>query len=825
MDRMPLKEIIKPRFRYTTEDVEHDVNQIFSAFGLTPHVHQMECLKKLLEDVQNNHSSNNYLMQHSTGSGKSLTIASLAHFLYNLHTETGPKYDKVIVLNDRVHLDTQLYCTVKAVLGVIDKIEVKRVKNSVKLQEDLEDIKCRIFCTTLQKFSFVETQLPSDLNIAIISDEAHRSHGAAATRKLHTMLSGEQRQNRHITYFSFTATPTSKCLRLFGTHKDGLIRPFHCFSLAEAESQGLVMNVLKNYYVVPKMFNLSGKTKAVDPIADGLQVAKNLSDEIRMTENLMKRRAEFIINHFDELIKRTDSSSFKGIAMLVCRTRKSVIKYTQMLRAVINEKGLDYGVFGAFSETDIDGVMESEEKLNTMYNTYSDSKHITELLKDQQKNIRIIVAADKLQTGFDEPRLMCMYVDKVLSGSHAVQTLGRLDRICKGKKEVYVVDFANQSDSLKKAWGTFYHEALLFESDTDVKRQDVFQTVKMRLKKIDGIKEQNIEIAKEAIKNENIERRIRLLNPVQTDMLLFLKLVDYFQDDNDRELKYSFISKLYTSISSQSDKTISLTQLLKSSLSVSVDETLEFNATHIPIVSIPQSAPKGNSLAIYQRRCKEMTSTEVVEMAEKMVDGENINNDPVSQFSNEIYSKNNRDLLRGIVNKYSKTPVKRKPSKKIEINAYCRQNIHHLLGWDKVSGTLRFLLKEVINSKILEQFIHENGIAFLFVCCNNAKPYEGSFGQAALQVILDCLKPVYIPLLSETMFDVNFLINSFCQNTKFLAAPALKILVRLCSLFPLIKKYVLACEFFREKLKEYSGTSSLFLKQAIDSFVRQHISV
>ncbi|ELP85691.1 hypothetical protein EIN_410300 [Entamoeba invadens IP1] len=818
MEQFPDKRPSPPR--YTDAAVAKDVTWIFESFQMEPRDHQMVCLQKLLEDLQSQTPQNNYLMQHATGSGKSMTIAVLSHFLYNL--DDGKRFDKIIVLNDRIHLDTQLCNTVKSVIAVSDGVKVKRMKNSTKLQKALQDKETRMFCTTLQKFAFVETELPNDLNIAIISDEAHRSHGAAATRKLHTMLTGEQRQNRHITYFSFTATPTQKCLRLFGTHRDGLIRPFHCFSLAESETKGLVLNVLRNYSVVPKMYNLTGKTKGIEMITDGKQVARCLSDEIRTTESLMKRRAEFIIEHFSNLAEQKDNDKFKGIAMLVCRTRKSVIKYTQMLRNVITEKGKDFGVFGTFSETDIDGVMESEEKLNTMYNTYSDSKHICELLKDQSKNIRIIVAADKLQTGFDEPRLMCMYVDKVLNGAHAVQTLGRLDRKCEGKDEVFVVDFSNQMEALKKAWGAFYHEALLFESDSDVKRQDVFNAVKMRLKTIEGVKEKNVEVARIAVKQENVERRIRMTNPVQTDMLLFLKLVDYFQDDNDTDVKYSFISKLYTSLSTQNTKTASLTQLLKSSLGVSVDgEKVE--AVDMPITSIERSGPIANSLAVYQRRCREMTSTEVVELAERMVDGERSVNDGISRFSQEVYSKNNRDLLRGIVNKYSKQAVKRKPVKKVEVNAYCKQNVRSLLGWEKVNGTLRFLLKEIINSEGLEQFVNENGIPFLFGILSSAGTYEMSFVQAGLVVILECTKPVFTSALKETMFDVNYLMKAVEENTKYLSANALKILLRICSMFPRVKECVVGDETFRNKIKEMSQNSSLFVKQAVDSFIKLHI--
>ena len=168
--------------------------------------------------------------------------------------------------------------------------------------------------------------------------------------------------------------------------------------------------------------------------------------------------------------------------------------------------------------------------------------------------------------------------------------------------------------------------------------------------------------------------------------------------------------------------------------------------------------------------------------------------------------------------------MKRKPSKSTEINAFCKQCIHQLLGWDKVTGTLRFLLKEIINSKILEQFITENGIPLLFLCCTSARSYEGSFSQAALQVILDCLRPCYTSLLREDMFDVNYLMNCFCQNMKYLATPALKILVRVCTLFPTVKNVVIQTEVFREKLNELSTTSSLFLRQAISHFVKQHLT-
>ncbi|KAL7711877.1 Helicase ATP-binding domain-containing protein [Entamoeba marina] len=792
--------------------VEEEVDQLFSVVGLRPYEHQMNCLKMLVRDLELPHSSQNYLMQHATGSGKSMTIASLAHFLYNMKSSNNYRYDKIIIINDRVHLDTQLHSTVKTILSTIDHVNVRHIQSTLELQNSLQNKNCRIFCTTLQKFSFVEPNIPSDINIAIISDEAHRSYGSSSSRKLNTILSGEQRQNSKITYFSFTATPTTKCLRLFGSHKDGLIRPFHCFSLAEAEAKGLIMNVLKNYSVVPKMYHLEGSVEVSEQIQDGRTVAQKLSNEIRHSENLMKRRALFIVNHFTEIAEKSDTPNFKGLAMIVCRTRKSVIRYTQMLRSVITELGKDHGVFGVFTETDIDGVAESEEKLNTI------------------KNIRFIVAADKLQTGFDEPRLMCMYVDKPLSGAHAIQTLGRLDRTSIDKKEVYVVDFANQTETLREAWATFYHEAVLFQTGSDSKRLEIFEAVKRRLRMVNGMKEQNLELVLASLDEENMERKIRLQNPLRTDLLLFLKLVDYFQNDTDEIVKYQFVSKVYAATSgSQNSKTTSLTQLLKSSIDISISDDSNFTPTQAPITPIFKSTPLHNNLTIYQRKCREMTSTEVVKMAERMVDGNQSmgeTDDSLSDFSNAIYSKNNRDLLRGIVNKYTTTtPVKRKLTKKIEINAFCRQNVHCLLGCDKVTGTLRLSLKEVINSKTLEGLINDKGIQFLFGLCEGLSSYEASFGQAALQVILDCTKSVYTSLLTDNMFDINYLINVFCQNSKFLATPALKILVRLCTLFPMVKKYVLSSSLFIEKLNEFSvSTHSLFLKQAIDSFVKLHLS-
>jgi len=206
-------------------------------------------------------------------------------------------------------------------------------------------------------------------------------------------------------------------------------------------------------------------------------------------------------------------------------------------------------------------------------------------------------------------------------------------------------------------------------------------------------------------------------------MLLFIKLVDYFQDDNDDDVKYSFITKLRSSCC-ETMKTESITQLIKNSIDISIDLN-ETKGQHKIIGDNFVTTPIHNSVAIYQRKCKEMTSNEVVKLAEHMVDGQM--EEDVS-FEKEIYSKNNRDILRGLVKKYSTpTPNKRKTIRRVEINTFCRQSIHTLLSWNKITGTLRYLLKNIISSSVLDEFISERGINYLFGMCKNINNYELSY--------------------------------------------------------------------------------------------------
>jgi type I restriction enzyme, R subunit len=468
-----------------------------------PRYHQWDAVLKMAEHAARHGSGHNYLVQHSAGSGKSNTIAWLAHRLCNLHTpadpveiapeaaEKGlgpnqPVFDKVIVITDRVVLDRQLQETItqfEHTPGVVKRID----QHSSQLAEALQGETVKIVITTLQKFPYVLQQV-EDLRgrrFAVIADEAHSSQSgesAAALKKVLLKLGSDElddgdlltasalARGRHetLSFFAFTATPKPKTLHLFGTpgSADGRPRPFHVYSMRQAIEEGFILDVLRNYVTYKtywRLANANPDDREVERRRAGAQLARFA--ELHPTS--MSQRAEIVVEHF-----RSHTAALLGgraKAMVVTRSREHALKLGQAIRDYVGTHGYaDCGTLIAFSgslpqrgedgqeveytEARINGFGEHELPERFGY-CRADDKN-----PEGKQEFRLLVVADKYQTGFDQPLLTTMYVDKKLAGVAAVQTLSRLNRThpLKSQGDVFVLDFANEAEDIKNAFRDYF---------------------------------------------------------------------------------------------------------------------------------------------------------------------------------------------------------------------------------------------------------------------------------------------------------------------------------------------------------------------------------
>ena len=455
-----------------------------------PRYHQLDAVRKIIKDVKNNKAGKNYLIQHSAGSGKSNTIAWLAYRLAGLHNEQNERiFDTVIVVTDRRVLDQQLQNTIYQFdhkTGVVERID----KNSRQLAEALQSGK-NIIITTLQKFPFILEKAGSlpGKKYAVIIDEAHSSQGGESSKKMKEVLGYYSKNNdakeedftgedyireqiersakargkqENISFFAFTATPKFKTLQVFGTKdEEGKPKPFHLYSMRQAIEEGFILDVLQNYTTYELFFKL---TKAIeeDPKLNKKKAAKAIGRFVSLHPHNIAQKTEIIIEHFKNITSKKIGGKAK--AMLVCGSRLHAKKYFEEFNRYIDEKGYrDIKVLVAFSgkvydENTPDGVSEPE------LTGYSEKELPKVFEKDEYK---ILIVADKYQTGFDQPLLHTMYVDKKLSGVKAVQTLSRLNRIYPGKEDTFILDFVNSRNDIYESFQPYY-EVTTVKEETDV---------------------------------------------------------------------------------------------------------------------------------------------------------------------------------------------------------------------------------------------------------------------------------------------------------------------------------------------------------------------
>ena len=449
-----------------------------------PRYHQLDVVRRLLADAQDNGVGQRYMVQHSAGSGKSNSIAWLAHRLVGLERKGETIFDSIIVVTDRRILDQQIGETIRQFMQV--GATVGQAIDSSNLLEFIESGK-KVIISTVQKFPFILDEIAggfSKSRFAIIIDEAHSSQGGRTSAKMSQALGvsddeeeGDTLEDRinqiieskkmlsNASYFAFTATPKNRTLELFGKSaaQPGATKflPFHSYTMKQAIQERFIQDVLSSYTPVNSYYNLVKKIEE-DPEFDSKRAQKKLRRYVEGHEHAIRVKSEIMVNHFIENVITPRKIGGQARAMVVTDGIQQAISYYHAIKDYLVERGDRYKAIVAFSgEHDYGGARVSEASLNGF-----PSNGIAD--KIQEDPYRILVCADKFQTGYDEPLLHTMYVDKTLSGIKAVQTLSRLNRSHPKKHDTFVLDFKNKSDTIQESFSDYYTTTILSdETDPD----------------------------------------------------------------------------------------------------------------------------------------------------------------------------------------------------------------------------------------------------------------------------------------------------------------------------------------------------------------------
>ena len=466
-----------------------------------PRYHQLEVVRRLLASAAEEGAGRRYLIQHSAGSGKSNSIAWLAHQLIGLtkgetkargrrgkrgKSEGGaPVFDSIIVVTDRRILDRQIQGTIRQYAQV--GATVGHAEHSGDLRRFIESGK-KIIISTVQKFPFILDEIGNEQrrrNFAIIIDEAHSSQGGRTSAAMSQALSeagkeGEEESYedqinrlmesrkllRNASYFAFTATPKNKTLEIFGNPESQPDRSvkhhaFHSYTMKQAIDEGFILNVLRHYTPVHSYYRLAKRVED-DPEFDVKKAQTKLRRYVEGHEYAIRLKAEIMVDHFLDQVLAQNKIGGEARAMVVTNGVKRAIRYFHAIRSYLTERKSRYQAIVAFSgEHQFGGVKVSEASLNGF-----PSAKIAEKIREDP--YRFLVCADKFQTGYDEPLLHTMHVDKTLSGIKAVQTLSRLNRAYPKKHDTFVLDFLNDTDTIRQAFASFYRTTILSdETDPD----------------------------------------------------------------------------------------------------------------------------------------------------------------------------------------------------------------------------------------------------------------------------------------------------------------------------------------------------------------------
>lgn len=546
-----------------------------------PRYHQLDAVRKMVGHAREHGAGQQYLIQHSAGSGKTKTISWLAHKLSSLHDYNDQKiFDTAIVISDRRVIDKQLrdevrqFAQVEGVVAAIDE-------HSKQLKEALESGK-KIIVSTLHKFPYIVDELTKqgDKKFAVIIDEAHSSQSGESTKSLKKALGSLEEaeteneneeeltsedailaelssrgRQENISFFAFTATPKDKTMQLFGTKKaDGTFEPFHLYSMRQAIEEGFILDVLKNYTTFQTYFNLIKKTEE-DPQYEKKKGIALLKGYVELHDHAIGKKTELIIEHY--LSHTTRKIDGYAKAMIVSRSRLHAVRYKLAFDQYIKEHKYPIKTLVAFSGTVTDGGKEYTE---AGMNGLRSDKLTADTFKLPE--FKILIVANKFQTGFDQPLLHTMYVDKKLGGVMAVQTLSRLNRTTKGKEDTMVLDFANCEEEIQKAFQPYYDKAILTKATDPNKlydlernlldfnifiKDDVENFAKVFFKygatqeKLHPLLDPIVEEYLKREKKEKIDFRDQLKNYVR--MYAFLSQIVSFKDVNLEKL-YAFLRML-----------------------------------------------------------------------------------------------------------------------------------------------------------------------------------------------------------------------------------------------------------------------------------------
>ena len=496
LQRDHLMDVFQRFMNLEVKKEKQDGKEITKKTLIFPRYHQLDVVRKLIADVKMKGSGENYLIQHSAGSGKSNSIAWLAYHLASAHDkEDHPIFASTIIVTDRTVLDRQLQNTILSfdhTTGLVETID--HSKSSQDLKNAINDGK-KIIITTLQKFPVIyqEVDAASGRNFAVIVDEAHSSQTGNSAQKLKAALADKEAtleeyqaieegieattpddqdelvktllsQGRHhnLSFFAFTATPKEKTIEMFGTKQpDGSFAPFHVYSMRQAIEEGFILDVLKNYMTYKTSYRIA---KEIDdnPELPKTEAVRAIARYQSFHPWVLRQKTEVMIEQFRSVTKKEISGRAK--AMVVTPSRLHAVRYMQEFKAYIKEKGYtDLDVLVAFSgSVNVEGMEYTEPSLNV---TKSGEKISEKQLKEafHTEDFNILIVAEKYQTGFDEPLLHTMFVDKKLRGVKAVQTLSRLNRTTPGKKDTFILDFVNSEEDIQAAFQPFYEETTLNE--------------------------------------------------------------------------------------------------------------------------------------------------------------------------------------------------------------------------------------------------------------------------------------------------------------------------------------------------------------------------
>ena len=510
-----------------------------------PRYHQLDVIRRVLADVRENLSSQNYLIQHSAGSGKTNSIAWLAHRLISLHdADNKIIFDNIVIVTDRVVVDRQLQ---RAIIGMEHKAGLIRVMDDKCNSNDLAialNGNTKIIATTIQKFPFIVDAVKGlkTKRFAVIIDEAHSSTAgkdmAAVTKALGSgeqvevdmedMITDEIRRNgkqANISIFAFTATPKPTTILLFGKlNTKGQREAFHVYSMKQAIEEGFILDVLQNYTEYETFYRLNKEVED-DPRCKTNEAKRQIARFIELHDTNIAQRIEVIVEHFRTTVMPELGGQAK--AMVITPSRQSAVKYWQAFEDYITKKGYS-GIHALVAFSGKVKLPDDEtEYTEASVNGFSEDRLPKEFDSD---TYQVLLVANKYQTGFDQPKLCAMYVLKRLKGVNAVQTLSRLNRICAPyEKKTFVLDFVNTCEEIKSAFAPFYTTTLLANSVTPSAIYDL----EARIDAYALFDPADIEAANEILYSEKVtsKQKQRLTFFLQKSK----KLLDHYDYDDQRE--------------------------------------------------------------------------------------------------------------------------------------------------------------------------------------------------------------------------------------------------------------------------------------------------